>query len=81
MYPPGPAKALDGRLVFGILGGGPDGQATASIRDAPQTPVGSILVEGDKYILDADGNPVPETGSRTGNTTGTFFHLIAEASS
>jgi hypothetical protein len=51
---------LDGRLIFGILGGGPDGRGTASIRDAPQTPVGSILVEGDKYILDADGNPVPE---------------------
>ncbi len=30
-------------------------------------------------VTDADGNPVPETGSRRGHTTGTFFHLIAEA--
>jgi cobyrinic acid a,c-diamide synthase len=30
--------------------------------------------------LDAEGNPVPETGSINGNVTGTFFHLIAEAS-
>lgn len=27
-------------------------------------------------VADADGNPVPETGSRRGNVTGTFFHLI-----
>lgn len=30
-------------------------------------------------VVDADGNPVPETGSRRGHVTGTFFHLIAEA--
>jgi len=28
-------------------------------------------------VADADGNPVPETGSRRDNVTGTFFHLIA----
>jgi len=27
-------------------------------------------------VFDADGNPVPETGSRRGHVTGTFFHLI-----
>ncbi|MCV2892051.1 cobyrinate a,c-diamide synthase [Lentibacter sp. XHP0401] len=27
-------------------------------------------------VTDADGNPVVETGSRRGKTTGTFFHLI-----
>lgn len=27
-------------------------------------------------VGDADGNPVPETGSVRGNVTGTFFHLI-----
>ncbi len=27
-------------------------------------------------VSDADGNPVPETGSRRGRVTGTFFHLI-----
>ena len=42
----------------------------------------TILEEPDAplaHVTDADGNPVPETGSRRGNTTGTFFHLIAEA--
>lgn len=28
-------------------------------------------------VSDADGNPVPETGSHRGQVTGTFFHLIA----
>lgn len=28
-------------------------------------------------VADADGTAVPETGSRRGNATGTFFHLIA----
>jgi cobyrinic acid a,c-diamide synthase len=27
-------------------------------------------------VSDADGNPVPETGSQNGHVTGTFFHLI-----
>ena len=30
-------------------------------------------------VVDANGDPVPETGSRRGFATGTFFHLIAEA--
>ncbi|PPB82456.1 cobyrinic acid a,c-diamide synthase [Albidovulum inexpectatum] len=30
-------------------------------------------------VADANGDPVPETGSRRGLVTGTFFHLIAEA--
>jgi cobyrinic acid a,c-diamide synthase len=29
-------------------------------------------------VVDANGDPVPETGSRRGQATGTFFHLIAE---
>lgn len=43
----------------------------------------TILEEPDAPLAqvgDADGNPVPETGSIKGNVTGTFFHLIAEAS-
>ena len=28
-------------------------------------------------VFDADGGPVPETGSHRGHVTGTFFHLIA----
>lgn len=42
----------------------------------------TILAEPDDplaQVVDADGNPVPETGSRRGHVTGTFFHLIAEA--
>ncbi|TMV60539.1 cobyrinic acid a,c-diamide synthase, partial [Thioclava sp. BHET1] len=30
-------------------------------------------------VTDAEGKPVPETGSRRGPVSGTFFHLIAEA--
>jgi len=30
-------------------------------------------------VADANGEAVPETGSRRGHATGTFFHLIAEA--
>lgn len=39
----------------------------------------TILNEPDEPladVFDADGNPVPETGSRRGHVTGTFFHLI-----
>lgn len=39
----------------------------------------TILDEPDEplaRVADADGNPVPETGSRKGHVTGTFFHLI-----
>ncbi|MGR3713691.1 MAG: cobyrinate a,c-diamide synthase [Shimia sp.] len=43
----------------------------------------TILEEPDAPLAqvgDADGNPVPETGSIRGHVTGTFFHMIAEAS-
>lgn len=43
----------------------------SAILSQPDTPLAEVF--------DADGNPVPETGSRRGNVTGTFFHLIAEA--
>lgn len=39
----------------------------------------TILEEPDAplaHVMDADGNPVPETGSIKGHVTGTFFHLI-----
>ena len=32
------------------------------------------------HVVDANGADVPETGSRRGHATGTFFHLIAGAS-
>ena len=39
-----------------------------TILDEPDAPLADVY--------DADGNPVPETGSRKGQVTGTFFHLI-----
>jgi cobyrinic acid a,c-diamide synthase len=42
----------------------------STILDEPDAPLAAVT--------DADGNPVPETGSRRGEVTGTFFHLIAE---
>ena len=44
----------------------------STILDQPDAPLAAVA--------DADGNPVPETGSCKGHVTGTFFHLItAEA--
>ena len=40
-----------------------------TILDQPDAPLADVA--------DADGNPVPETGSIRGHTTGTFFHMIA----
>jgi cobyrinic acid a,c-diamide synthase len=31
-------------------------------------------------LRDAQGHPVPESGSRRGNVSGTFFHVIAKDS-
>ncbi len=42
----------------------------------------TILAQPDRalaQVVDATGASVPETGSRRGRATGTFFHLIAEA--
>ncbi|SEO49395.1 hydrogenobyrinic acid a,c-diamide synthase (glutamine-hydrolysing) /cobyrinate a,c-diamide synthase [Salinihabitans flavidus] len=44
----------------------------STILDEPDAPLAQVA--------DADGNPVPETGSARGHVTGTFFHLISEAS-
>ncbi|MEO1193989.1 MAG: cobyrinate a,c-diamide synthase [Pseudomonadota bacterium] len=41
----------------------------STILDQPDAPLAAVA--------DADGNPVPETGSRRGPVSGTFFHLIA----
>ncbi|OIQ31316.1 MAG: cobyrinic acid a,c-diamide synthase [Alphaproteobacteria bacterium MedPE-SWcel] len=40
----------------------------STILDEPDAPLARVM--------DADGNPVPETGSVKGHVTGTFFHLI-----
>ena len=42
----------------------------STILDQPDAPLADVS--------DADGAPVPETGSRRGHVTGTFFHLIAD---
>lgn len=41
----------------------------STVLDQPDPPLARVF--------DADGNPVPETGSRRGRVSGTFFHLIA----
>ena len=41
----------------------------STILDQPDAPLAKVY--------DADGAPVPETGSQRGHVTGTFFHLIA----
>ncbi|WP_375257137.1 cobyrinate a,c-diamide synthase [Citreimonas sp.] len=41
----------------------------STILDQPDAPLAAVA--------DADGNPVPETGSVRGHASGTFFHLIA----
>jgi cobyrinic acid a,c-diamide synthase len=41
----------------------------STILDQPDPPLATVT--------DADGAPAPETGSRRGRATGTFFHLIA----
>lgn len=42
----------------------------STILDQPDAPLAAVT--------DADGNAVPETGSRRGLVTGTFFHLITQ---
>ena len=43
----------------------------STILSQPDTPLAQVT--------DAEGTAMPETGSRRGNTSGSFFHLIAEA--
>ena len=43
----------------------------STILDQPDAPLAEVV--------DASGTPVPETGSRRGHASGTFFHLIAGA--
>lgn len=42
----------------------------STILEQPDTPLAQVF--------DADGGPVPETGSKRGQVSGTFFHLISE---
>ncbi|MFK7871247.1 MAG: cobyrinate a,c-diamide synthase [Roseobacter sp.] len=45
----------------------------STILEQPDAPLAAVY--------DADGGQVPETGSRKGNVTGTFFHLITREAS
>jgi cobyrinic acid a,c-diamide synthase len=45
----------------------------STILEQPDTPLAAVF--------DADGAPVPETGSRRDRVTGTFFHFIAPETS
>jgi cobyrinic acid a,c-diamide synthase len=45
----------------------------STILDQPDAPLAQVF--------DADGNPVPETGSTRGHVSGTFFHLITKDTS
>ena len=40
----------------------------STILDQPDAPLA--------HVADADGNPVPETGSKRDKVSGTFFHLV-----
>ncbi|MDG3039765.1 cobyrinate a,c-diamide synthase [Roseicyclus marinus] len=62
------SRALPGHAAGAALRGHEFHYST--ILDQPDAPLARVA--------DADGNPVPETGSHRGNVTGTFFHLIAE---
>jgi cobyrinic acid a,c-diamide synthase len=62
-------------LKAGMPGNGPGAALRghefhySTILEQPDAPLAAVA--------DADGSPVPETGSHRGRVTGTFFHLIA----
>ncbi len=63
------------------LGAAIPGFAAGSALRGHEFHYSTIIEEPDEplaAVTDADGNPVPETGSIKGSVSGTFFHLIAE---
>lgn len=63
-----------------VLQSGGAGFAAGSILRGHEYHYSTILEQCDAPladVFDADGMPVPETGSVRGHVTGTFFHLIA----
>ena len=63
-----------------VLGAGISGYAAGSILRGHEFHYSTIVDQPDAplaEVFDADGNSVPETGSKQGNVSGTFFHLIA----
>ncbi len=64
------------------LGGAVPGHAAGSRLRGHEFHYSTILDQPDAplaQVVDATGAEVPETGSRRGNATGTYFHLIARA--
>ena len=56
------------------------GQKTGAMLRGHEFHYSTIVAQPDAplaRVFDADGGPVPETGSQRGHVTGTFFHLIA----
>ena len=63
-----------------VLSSAMPGQAAGDALRGHEFHYSTILEQPDAplaAVADADGNPVPETGSHRGYVTGTFFHLIA----
>ncbi|MCC5993691.1 MAG: cobyrinate a,c-diamide synthase [Rhodobacteraceae bacterium] len=63
-----------------VLDGPMPGHATGACLRGHEFHYSTILEQPDPplaHVADADGAAVPETGSRRGHVTGTFFHLIA----
>ncbi len=63
-----------------ILAAPMPGQGAGAVLRGHEFHYSTILEQPDAplaHVADADGNPVAETGSRRGQVSGTFFHLIA----
>lgn len=63
-----------------VLSSGMPGHPAGAVLRGHEFHYSTILEQPDSAlaaVFDADGSPVAETGSRRGNVTGTFFHLIA----
>jgi cobyrinic acid a,c-diamide synthase len=63
-----------------VLSAGMPGHAPGAALRGHEFHYSTIIDQPDEAlaaVADADGSPVPETGSRRGHVTGTFFHLIA----
>ncbi|WP_417274108.1 cobyrinate a,c-diamide synthase [Celeribacter halophilus] len=63
-----------------VLSSSMPGQAAGQALRGHEFHYSTILSQPDAplaEVFDADGAPVPETGSKRGAVTGTFFHLIA----
>ena len=56
----------------------PGSRVAVHVAAAVTHTIGGVRVDTRARVLDANGGDVAESGSRRGQVTGTFFHLIAE---